>query len=147
MPMIAIASDHAGFGYKEKTRKLLEARNLSFKDFGAASAERSDYPDYAHAASVAVAGGECTKGIFICGTGIGVGIVANKHAGIRAAMCQIPEAARLARSHNNANVLTLGQRLVDWDTAEQIINTFLDTDFEGGRHQIRVDKIHTLTNL
>lgn len=143
--MIAIASDHAGFEYKEKVKEILKKRGISFKDFGAQSDDRSDYPDFAHQASEAISSGECEKGILVCGTGIGVGIVANKHRGVRAAMCQIPEAARLARLHNDANVLAIGQRLLDWKSAEEIINIFLDTEFEGGRHKIRVDKIHSLT--
>jgi len=143
--MVAIASDHAGFEFKEKVKEILQKRGISFKDFGAHSDERSDYPDFAHQASVAISRGECEKGILVCGTGIGVGIVANKHRGVRAAMCQIPEAARLARLHNDANVLAIGQRLIDWEEAEKIIAVFLDTEFEGGRHKIRVDKIHSLT--
>lgn len=126
---------------------LLEERGIEYKDFGAHTDERSDYPDFAHTASESVSRGECERGIFICGTGIGVGIVANKHIGVRAAMCQIPEAARLSRLHNNANVLTIGERLIDWETAREIIELFLDTKFEGGRHVTRVEKIHTLTSL
>ncbi len=143
--MIAIASDHAGYTFKEKIKEILQQRGISFKDYGASSDERSDYPDFAHAASEAISQGECERGIFVCGTGIGVGIVANKHKGVRAAMCQIPEAARLARLHNNANVLTIGERLIGWDTAVEIITVFLDTEFEGGRHADRVEKIHSLT--
>ncbi len=144
--MIALASDHAGFAYKEKIKEILQQRGISFKDYGATSDESSDYPDFAHHASEAISQGECDRGIFVCGTGIGVGIVANKHKGVRAAMCQIPEAARLARLHNNANVLTIGERLLDWETASEIITVFLDTNFEGGRHTARVEKIHSLTN-
>lgn len=145
--MIALASDHAGFRYKEKIKYLLDERGIEYKDFGPTTDERTDYPDFAHTASLAVSSGECQRGIFICGTGIGVGIVANKHPGIRAAMCQIPEAARLSRLHNDANVLTIGERLIDWDTARMIIGIFLDTEFEGGRHVHRIEKIHSLTNL
>jgi len=144
--MIALASDHAGFAYKEKIKEILRQRGISFKDYGATSDERSDYPDFAHHASKAISQGECERGIFVCGTGIGVGIVANKHKNVRAAMCQIPEAARLARLHNNANVLTIGERLLDWETASKIITVFLDTNFEGGHHTARVEKIHSLTN-
>jgi len=145
--MIALASDHAGFEYKERAKELLQTLGLAYKDFGTFSEESTDYPDYAHPASVAVSTGECDRGIFICGTGIGMSIVANKHRGIRAAACETPEAARLSRAHNNANVLTLGQRLIDWATAEQIIRIFLSTTFDGGRHERRIEKIHTLTNL
>jgi ribose 5-phosphate isomerase B len=145
--MIALASDHAGFHYKEKIKQLLGDRGIEYKDFGTYSPDPSDYADYAHTASVAISRGECERGIFICGTGIGVGIVANKHRGIRAAMCQIPEAARLSRLHNNANVLTIGERLIDWETAREIVRVFLDTEFEGGRHAARIEKIHSLTDL
>lgn len=145
--MIALASDHAGFRYKEAIKTILETRGIVFKDFGTYSDERSDYPDFAHAASAAVSRGECERGILVCGTGIGVGIVANKHTGVRAAMCQIPEAARLSRLHNNANILTIGGRLMNWETARTIVEVFLDTEFEGGRHIARIEKIHKLTSL
>ncbi len=145
--MIALASDHAGFHLKEEIKKLLETRGIEFKDFGSYSDKRSDYPDFAHAASSAISRGECDRGILVCGTGVGVGIVANKHTGVRAAMCQIPEAARLSRLHNDANVLAIGGRLLNWETARTIVEVFLDTEFEGGRHIGRLDKIHKLTNL
>ena len=144
--MIALASDHAGFAYKEKTRALLTDMALPFLDFGAHSEESSDYPDYAHTASLAISSGECDRGIFICGSGIGMSIVANKHTGIRAAACETVEAAELSRKHNDANVLCLGERLVSWDEAQAIIRIFLKTDFEGGRHERRVAKIHSLTS-
>lgn len=144
--MIALASDHAGFAYKEKTKVLLGEMLLPFVDFGTHSNESTDYPDYAHSAAVAISNGECDRGIFICGSGIGVSIVANKHKGVRAAACETVEAAELSRKHNDANVLCLGERLVTWDEAQAIIRTYLRTEFEGGRHELRVAKIHSLTS-
>ncbi len=139
--MIALASDHGGFEFKERTKALLDSLSLAWKDFGTDSDESVDYPDYAHAAAEAILRGECDRGIFICGTGIGISLAANRHAGIRAAACQIPEAARMSRLHNDANVLALGQRLIDWETAEGMIRIWLDTPFEGGRHERRIRKI------
>ena len=144
--MIALASDHAGFAYKEKVKPILADLQLPFTDFGANSNESSDYPDYAHAAATAISKGECERGIFICGTGIGMSIVANKHKGVRAAACETLEAAELSRKHNDANVLCLGERLITWDEAQAIIRVFLKTEFEGGRHERRVGKIHSLTS-
>ncbi len=143
--MIAIASDHAGFRYKEEVKELLTAEGLAFEDFGTASEASVDYPDFAHAAAEAVTRGKCDRGIFVCGSGIGVSIVANKHAGVRAAACESVEAATLSRKHNNANVLCFGERLVPWETAAAMIRAFLTTPFEGGRHERRVEKIHQLT--
>lgn len=145
--MIALASDHAGFQYKEKLKRLLDSLGLPFKDFGAATDEPSDYPDYAHEAAEAIARGECDRAIMVCGSGIGMDIVANKSKGVRAALCTSIEMARLSRSHNDANVLVLGERLTDWPTVEQIVRVWLTTDFEGGRHERRVKKIHSLTKL
>lgn len=144
---IALASDHAGFAYKERIKKLLDELKFSYHDFGTTSSESTDYPDWAHQASQAVSAGECGWGILVCGTGIGMSIVANKHKGVRAAVCESVTAARLARLHNNANVLTIGERITGWEAAADIIRTFLSTPFEGGRHERRVEKIHTLTNL
>lgn len=144
--MIALASDHAGFAFKEKTKELLTTLKIPFKDFGAQSAESSDYPDFAHAAAVSVSQGECDRGIFICGTGVGMSIVANKHKGVRAAAVESVLAAEFARRHNNANVLCIGERLLKWEAAQKIITTFLNTGFEGGRHERRVNKIHSLTS-
>lgn len=145
--MLALASDHAGFEFKQKAGKLLEELGVPYKDFGTNSPEATDYPDWAHRASEAVSKGECDRGILICGTGIGMSIAANKHKGVRAAACESATAARLSRLHNNANVLTLGERLVGWESVVDIIKTFLTTPFEGGRHERRVNKIHSLTNL
>ncbi|MFZ4619173.1 MAG: ribose 5-phosphate isomerase B [Bacteroidota bacterium] len=143
--MIAIASDHAGYRYKENVKLLLTQLKQEFKDFGAHSGESVDYPDIAHAASEAVSSGECELGIFVCGSGIGVSIVANKHKGVRAAACESVTAAELSRKHNNANVLCFGERLVGWGVAEDMIKIFLSTNFEAGRHTRRVEKIHSLT--
>ncbi len=144
--MIALASDHAGFSYKEKIKTVLNEMQLQFEDFGTHSNESTDYPDYGHAAAVAVSKGDCDRGILICGTGIGMSIVANKHKGVRAAACETVEAAELSRKHNNANILCLGERLTTWDEAQAIVRMFLTTDFEGGRHERRVAKIHSLTS-
>ncbi len=145
--MVALASDHAGFEYKEHIKKLLEQLGVSYRDFGAFSAESTDYPDWAHRAAEAIILQECDRGIFVCGTGIGMSIIANKHKGIRAAACESTTAARLSRQHNDANVLTLGERVTGWESASDIVRTFLTTSFEGGRHERRVKKIHTLTGL
>ena len=139
--MIALASDHGGYDYKERIKHLLDALGFSWRDFGAVSEESVDYPDFAHAAAEAIQQGECDRGIFVCGTGIGISLAANRHRGIRAAACQIIEAARMSRLHNDANVLAIGQRLIPWETAEQMIRVWLETPFEGGRHERRVEKI------
>ena len=145
--MIALASDHAGFQYKESIKKLLDELKLPYKDFGTSSNGSTDYPDWGHKASQAVSTGECENAILVCGTGIGMSIVANKHKGVRAAVCESVSAARLSRQHNNANVLALGERLTGWEAVVDIVKTFFSTPFEGGRHALRVEKIHTLTNL
>jgi ribose 5-phosphate isomerase B len=145
--MIAIGADHAGYEMKEKMKDLLKSMGMEFQDFGTHSTESTDYPDYAHKVAEVVSSGKAEFGILICGTGIGMAIVANKHNGVRASNVESVEAARLARSHNNANVLAIGARLTPWEKAKEIIQTFITTKFEGGRHQRRVDKIHSLTNL
>lgn len=145
--MIALASDHAGLEYKEAIKSLLNDLHHPFMDYGTTSREATDYPDWAHKASEAVAQGECEYGILVCGTGIGMAIVANKHKGVRAAVCESVTAARLARLHNNANILTVGERITGWESVADIVRTFLSTPFEGGRHERRVLKIHSLTNL
>ncbi len=142
---IAIASDHAGFKYKEKLKGLLTQLGVTFTDFGTDSDRSCDYPDLGHPAADAVGNGRFEKGILICGSGIGMDIVANKSAGVRAALCVTEEMAELSRRHNDANVLVLGERITPWETAEKIVRTWLATPFEGGRHQLRVDKIHSLT--
>lgn len=144
--MIAIGSDHAGYENKERLRELLQSLSYEYKDFGTFSTDSTDYPDYAHAVASAVSSGEFPTGILICGTGIGMAITANKHKGVRAAVVESVEAARLTRLHNNANILCLGARITPWDLSATIIQIFLTTEFEGGRHQRRVEKIHILTN-
>ena len=147
MNTVALASDHAGFEYKEQIKKLLEHLEVPYKDFGTFSAESTDYPDWAHKAAEAIVAGACDRGILICGTGIGMSIIANKHNGVRAAACESTTAARLSRQHNDANVLCVGERITGWESTADIVRTFLSTSFEGGRHERRVRKIHTLTNL
>jgi ribose 5-phosphate isomerase B len=139
--MIALASDHAGFEYKERVKPLLVSLGHTFTDYGTDSDARADYPDYAHRASEGIVSGTCECGIFICGTGIGISIAANRHRGIRAASCQILEAARMSRLHNDANVLAIGQRLLSWEAADEMIRVWLETPFEGGRHTDRIAKI------
>ncbi|MDH7515551.1 MAG: ribose 5-phosphate isomerase B [Bacteroidota bacterium] len=138
---IALASDHAGFAYKERLKSLLADLGHTWKDFGTYSPDRADYPDFVHPAAESVAQGECERGIFVCGSGIGVGITANRHRGVRAASCQIVEAARLSRLHNDANVLAIGARLTAWETVAQMVELWLVTPFEGGRHEPRIAKI------
>jgi ribose 5-phosphate isomerase B len=145
--MIALGADHAGFKYKEHIKGLLKSMGLEFQDFGTFSSDPVDYPDYGHLVAEAVAQGKAESGILICGTGVGMSIVANKHQGIRAANVESVEAAVLARKHNNANILAIGARIVPWERAEQIVKAFFTTEFEGGRHERRVLKIHSLTNL
>ena len=142
---IAIASDHAGFGLKKAVVEYLERHRLEYLDVGVRSEERVDYEDYGYAEAQAVASGQCTLGIIICGTGIGISITANKVRGIRAALCCSEYMAEMARKHNDANVLALGGRVISPDLAEKIVDVFLHTDFEGGRHAGRVQKIHQLT--
>ena len=138
---IAIGGDHAGFEYKAKLTKALQALGYEVKDFGPFSEASVDYPDFVHPLSLAVEAGDFEFGIVICGSGNGVAITANKHQGIRAALCWNEELAALARQHNDANVLAIPARFVGYDLAEIMTKTFLQTDFEGGRHQNRVSKI------
>jgi ribose 5-phosphate isomerase B len=146
--MIALGSDHAGFDYKERLKKLLDEIGKPYEDFGTSSLDSVDYPDFAHAVSKAVASGKFQRGILICGTGIGMSIVANKHSGIRAAVCESSASAKLSRAHNDANILCLGARITPWETATEIVKTFLTTPFSGGeRHINRIEKIHSLTGL
>ena len=142
---IAIACDHAGFELKVQLFDWLKSQNHEIKDFGTNSSESCDYPDFAYLASLAVANGECDFGIIICGSGIGMSMVCNKVHGIRAANCCSEEMAFLTRKHNDANVLNLGARLIDFELAKRITAIFLNTDFDGGRHAVRVEKIHKLT--
>lgn len=138
---IALASDHAGFELKEYLKPFLEEKGYELLDFGTNSAASCDYPDYAHPAALAVEDGRCDLGIAMCGSGNGISMTLNKHQGIRAALCWLPELADLAKKHNNANVLVLPARFISKAEAEKIVETFLSASFEGGRHQNRIDKI------
>jgi ribose 5-phosphate isomerase B len=141
MKNIAIGGDHAGFNLKGKLITYLESKGFKVKDFGTYSDESTDYPDYVHPLADAVEKGEYDFGIIICGSANGVSMTANKHQGIRAAISWIPEIAKLAREHNNANVLALPARYISVDEAKAITDAFFNASFEGGRHQRRVDKI------
>jgi len=138
---MALGSDHAGFELKEIIMNGLKARGIAFHDFGTYSSESTDYPDFAHAVAKSVNSGEFEKGILICGSGNGVNMTANKYPGVRAALCWNKEIARLARLHNDANILSLPGRFIDPEVALSALDAFLETDFEGGRHQRRVEKI------
>ena len=138
---IAIGADHAGFAYKEMLMALLEKNGWLVADKGTYSADSADYPDYAHPVAEMTESGQAAAGILICGSGNGVCITANKHKGIRAALCWNAELAQLARQHNNANVLCIPSRFVSEAVAEEMVTTFLSAVFEGGRHEKRVAKI------
>ena len=135
---IAIGSDHAGFGYKEKLRALLASEGHEVKDFGTFSEESTDYPVFIRPVAEAVARGEFERGIVLGGSGNGEAMAANRVLGVRCSLCWSPESARLARSHNDANVLSMGERLVPWETAVEIVHVWLTTPFEGGRHVRRI---------
>src|SRR5689334_10447041 len=138
---IAIGSDHAGFEYKEALRKWLEESGNDTKDFGTYSTASADYPDFAHPVASAVEKKEFELGILVCGSANGVAITANKHQGIRAAICWGEELAQLSREHNDANVICIPARFVREGDAEKMVGIFMTTDFEGGRHSRRVEKI------
>lgn len=142
--LIAVGSDHGGYHLKEDIKRYLEERNISCRDFGTYSTDSVDYPDIARSVAQAVVAGECARGIIICGTGIGVSISANKIKGIRAALCHDTFSAQMAREHNDANILTMGERVVGPGLALAIVEKWLATDFAGGRHARRVDKIMKL---
>lgn len=141
MKLIGICSDHAGYPLKAFAIEWLKAKGYDVKDFGTHSTASVDYPDFAHPLAKAIEGGEFEKGIAICGSGNGINMTLNKHQGIRAALCWLPEIAELARLHNNANVLVMPGRFISDAEADEIMTKFLDTAFEGGRHQNRIDKI------
>jgi len=141
---IALAADHAGFALKEKTREYLKRKGLEVEDLGPANAEPVDYPDFAEKVAVRVAAKQADYGVLICGTGIGMEMAANKIPGIRAAAASNTISARMAREHNNANILTMGGRMIDEAAMHQIVDTWLSTAFDGGRHQRRVEKIEAL---
>lgn len=142
--MIALACDHGGLELKEEIKRHLDGRGLAYRDFGTNSKESCDYTDYAAPAAKAVASGECTRGILVCTTGIGVSITANKVKGVRCALLSDLMSARLTRQHNDTNMMALGAGVVGTKLALEIVDTWLNTEFEGGRHQRRVDKITAL---
>ena len=141
MRIVGLASDHAGFELKEHVKTWLEAKGYPYKDFGTCNTESCDYADYAHPLAFAIEVGECYPGVAICGSGEGISMTLNKHQDIRAALCWIPEIAHLARQHNDANVLVMPGRFINNEMADKILNEFFSTDFEGGRHQRRIDKM------
>ena len=144
--MIAIACDHSALEMKETIKRLLDDMGLDYKDFGTNSEDSCHYPIFGARAAKAVASGECERGILICGTGIGMSLAANKVKGIRCVACSEPYSARLSRAHNNANMLAIGARVIGPEMAKMIVGEFLNTAFEGGRHQVRVDMLTALEN-
>lgn len=141
MTKIAFASDHAGFDLKEILMSYMAEKGYEPVDFGTFSTASCDYPDYAHPAADAVEKGECAFGIAMCGSGNGINMTLNKHQGIRAALCWLPELAALAKQHNNANILVLPARFISVDEAKAIVDAYVGAEYEGGRHQARIDKI------
>ncbi len=138
---IGLACDHAGYELKQFVKQYLTEKGIPFKDYGTDSTESCDYPDYAHALAKGMEDGTVKSGIAICGSGEGISMTLNKHQTVRAALCWMPEIAHLARQHNNANVLVMPGRFIDNSMAKDILDEFLSTPFEGGRHQRRIDKI------
>jgi len=138
---LAMSSDHAGYELKVQLIKYLKEKGHEIEDFGTFSSESSDYPDFAHPMALAVEEGKADFGISLCGSGNGINMTANKHLGIRSALCWIPELAHLARLHNDANVCALPARFISLYLAKEIVDSFLTTDFEGGRHQRRIEKM------
>ena len=141
---IALGCDHGGYGLKCEIIKLLEAKGYEYQDFGCYSTESCDYPEFGEAAARAVASGKCEKGIVICTTGIGISIAANKVAGIRCAHCADSLEAEMTRRHNDANMMAIGAGFTGKNMAERMVEVFLTTEFEGGRHQRRVDKLNAI---
>lgn len=141
---IAIGNDHVSVDMKNHITRYLEDKGCTVVNFGTDSTERCDYPVYGKKVADAVAGGECELGILICGTGIGISLAANKVKGIRAAVCSDPYSARLTRQHNNANIIAFGARVIGTATAEMIVDEFLNAEYEGGRHQARIDMISAI---
>ena len=144
MMKIALGCDHAAYLLKEKVKAHVAALGYETHDFGTFDEASVDYPDYAFFVGKAVVSGECERGILLCGTGIGIGIAANKIPGVRAALCHDLFSAECSRKHNNANILTMGARVIDPELALKIVDTWLNTEFEGGRHQRRLDKISNI---
>ena len=142
--MIALASDHTALELKEAIKGLLQEMGLEYKDFGTYTAESCDYPVFGARAARAVARGECDRGIIICGTGVGISLAANKIPGIRCVVCSEPYSAKLSRMHNDSNMLAFGARVIGTEMAKMIARLWLETPFEGGRHQRRVDMLSAL---
>ena len=138
---VGLASDHAGFALKKFVKQYLEEKGIPYKDYGTDSEQSTDYPDFGHALANGIESGEVYPGIGICGSGEGISMTLNKHQGIRAGLAWMPEIAHLTRQHNDANVLVLPGRFLNEETARKIMDEFFSTDFEGGRHQKRIDKI------
>ncbi len=138
---IGLASDHAGFALKQFVKQYLDEKGIAYKDYGTYSEDSCDYSDYGHALAKGIVEGEVFPGIGICGSGEGIAMTLNKHQSIRAGLCWIPEIAHLIRQHNDANVLVMPGRFIDEDMARKILDEFLNTPFEGGRHQRRIDKM------
>jgi ribose 5-phosphate isomerase B len=143
---IALANDHRGYRLKEAVKKFLAGRDIEAVDVGTSSEQSVDYPDYGGLAAEKVSSGECDRGIVICGSGIGMCIVANKYPRVRCALCHDVDAAEMSRKHNNCNVLSLAADKIDETLALKIVRAWLETEFEGGRHQHRIDKITTIEN-
>ena len=141
MKKVAFASDHAGYELKTSLIEYMIGKGYETKDFGTHSEESCDYPDFAHPCARAVEKGECDFGIAMCGSGNGIAMTLNKHQGIRAALCCLPELAALAKRHNNANILVLPARFISKEEAIAILDTYLEAEFEGGRHERRIEKI------
>ena len=141
MKVIGLASDHAGYPLKEQVKEWLTSMGYEYKDFGTNSTNSCNYPEFGHALAQAVESGECPVGIAICGTGNGINMSVNHHKGIRGALCWMPEIAALARQHNDANILVMPGRFISEAAAKECVETFLGTEFEGGRHQARIDAI------
>ena len=140
---VGLASDHAGYQLKQFVKKYLDEKGLAYEDFGSYDDASSDYPDYAHPLANSIEKGECQIGIALCGSGEGMSITLNKHQAIRASLCWLPEIADLTRRHNKANVLVIPARFIDEKTTKEMLDKFFAADFEGGRHQRRIEKIPT----
>ena len=138
---IALGSDHIGYPLKIEIMKYLDELNIEYKDYGTYNTDRCNYPEYGYKAAHAVVSGECDRGIVVCGSGIGISIAANKVKGIRCVVCSEPYSAMFSRMHNNTNMLAMGARVVGVDLARMIVKSWLDAEFEGGRHQMRVEQI------
>ena len=144
--MIALASDHVGIELKKGIMAYLDELGLEYKDYGAYSTERCNYPEFAFKAATAVATGECDRGMLFCGTGVGISIAANKVKGIRCVCCSEPYSALLSRQHNDTNMIAMGSRVVGLDLAKMIIKNWLEGEYEGGRHAVRVQQIANIEN-